>query len=107
METTNVTIEFLKNSVEAFKAMTATVKNAYPANATAVSWEIKDIPYLIWKEFKDLYSPNERDNESNKKLFYFYADGFRDGCQIALWSTPVNLRTTYEVIEETDGTGND
>lgn len=91
-------IEFLKNKTEWLRSENPEMKS--------IEWHITDIPYSVFDEFRQHYNRNLKGNqlrlEQNPlsgKMYCRASMSAGQGADILVWSKPVKIKTTYEVIE--------
>lgn len=94
----------LTERIEEMKAKTKAIIEQHP-EIDYVAWEIKDVPYNEFDSYRKMLNESIpeylhiSETSCGGKLFYHAARSYEEKTQIVIWSVPLKVKHTYEVIE--------
>lgn len=87
----------LSERIEQMRVKTYEIMSLNP-DIKEVQWELRDIPYKEYEKLREL-NPDTKNNYHGDNLMFFIISDYPRGFQVCVWSGPVKIKHTYEVIE--------
>lgn len=100
-----MTVQDIHQKIQFFIQQTKELKSQNPG-LREIEWEVTNVPYTLFKEYWQSLNDGKQEADYIKehqlagKIYCIPYMDYISGCKVYVWSLPVRIKQTFEVIEE-------